>query len=154
MTWKRGLVAVLAIVLLAIFGYACAIAGFVLFSPTLIVRNAQTDALITASVLIRVRDGRTDEAISMLETELESDLISHWAGFSSEDDLPEFWVFRKLNLGGLQFAARYLSEHPNADRDPLVDQIGECLLDPRLPDSRNEMTNFRAQIRACYDRLR
>ena len=155
MTTRRVLTAFVLLLVLGCVSTAALVVGFFTGATYQLTREAGTDALVTASVLVRLRDGRHDEGIRMLETTLEGDLISHWSGFSLEDSAPEIWVFRRLNLSGLSFAASYLSEHQDAaERSESVQEIIDCYLQPNLPDPRDEMILHRKAISSCYDGLR
>lgn len=151
MTTKRVVIALAMILFVAIASMASFVAGFFSGAIYTSTREAQTDGLITASVLTRLRDGRSDEGIEILETNLRSDFVSHWGGFRFEDSAPEVWVFGPINLGGLAFAASYLADHPGSERDEFVEQIVSCFRQPGLPDPRVEMLAHRKAIRACYD---
>ncbi len=154
MTTRRVLIALGLLLLLGAISIASLVAGFFAGATYTLTRESQTDALITASALVRLRDGRQDEGIRMLETTLEGDFVSHWGGFSLEESAPEIWVFGPLSLGGLSFAASYLSEHQDPERSEFVQGIIACYLQPNLPDPRDEMIAHRRAIRSCYDSLR
>ncbi|HXK23897.1 MAG TPA: hypothetical protein VMS55_14590 [Myxococcota bacterium] len=154
MTTTRVLIASGVIVLLAIASLAAAVVGFFVGYTYATTREAQTDAGITVGALVRLRDGRFDEGIKILETDLRSDFLSHWGGFRFEDSVPEVWLFGPLNLGGLAYAASYLEEHPDPIENGFVDQIVACFRRPNLPDPRDEMLAHRKAIRACYESVR
>jgi hypothetical protein len=163
MTHWRILIALGVVLLVAAASLGSWVAGFFAGATYASTREAQTDAMVTASALVRLRDGRVDEATRLLETDLRGDFVSHWGGFRFEDSAPEIWVFRRLNLGGLAYAAAYLADHPDLDdhgdpeRDELVEfveRIVACFRAPGLPDPRKEMLAHRKAIRECYAAIR
>ena len=158
---RRLFAAVGVIVLVAVVSLGGWVTGFFYGVTYALTRDAQTDAGITAHALRRLRGGRLDEGIQILEADLRGDFVSHWGGFQYEDSAPHIWLPQiflsgPLTLSGISSAASYLTDHPDpsgGDLDRLVNRIAGCFTQPNLPDPRGDKLAHRKAIRACYDEI-
>ena len=102
------------------------------FSRAFLAQQHSADLGVTAWILLRLREGRTNEAIRMLESQLTSDAV----GFaSSYRNLPSP-LREKLSLTSLGHARDYCSEYQVKSNDTNIAAIvanAFSLLDEKQP---------------------
>ena len=87
------------------------------YSNSSLAQQHTADLGVMTAVLLRLRDGRTNEAVKLLETRLDSDAVGLWASYNElPPDLRE-----KVGLKSLEYARDYCAKYPRK-RSPESDQ--------------------------------
>ena len=87
------------------------------YSNSSLAQQHSADLGVITGVLIRLRDGRTNEAINLLESRLDSDAVGLYAAYQ---ELPPE-LQQKLGLKSLEYARDYCAKFPRK-RSPHADQ--------------------------------
>lgn len=88
------------------------------YSNASLVSRHYADLGVTVAILQRLRDGRTNEAIELLEGRVSTGIIGFAASYR---ELPNA-SREKINLKLLEFARDYRSKYPFKHRHPNIDE--------------------------------
>ena len=88
------------------------------YSNATIVSQHSADLGVTVAILQRLRDGRTNEAIALLEGRVSTDIISFVASYR---ELPDS-IRQTISLKSLEHARDYRAKFPFKHRYPSVDE--------------------------------
>ena len=149
---QRLLFAALVVVAVAVSFYLGGLVGFVVGSGTHLGRAAPFEASWLTRVLIQIREGRAEDASRLLESQLDSSLITH--GYSVLAGPPRFELPKSKELRGyklLSQVAEYRSRHPSVIEDPevagIIDGIVGCLSQAELQAPNSQLEPY---LRSCY----
>ena len=119
---KKLTFAILALIGMSVVGYVAGALGYLVGGPQYAARFAPGDALYTVAVLRKLREDETEEAIDLLERQLDSHIVAHSA---FDPDIAK-WLdimepISETNRGQLMTkVAKYRAEHPSKASDSEV----------------------------------
>ena len=149
---RRTMIAGLVLVSLVAAFYAGAFVGFTEGRAVQLGRSASTDALWISHALTALRSDRQQDALSILESQLDSALLSH--GVHVLAGPPRFDLTSRQPIEGFKLlrpAAAYRSEHPAVSENPevraTITGISSCLSEMDLEGSEGAV---RTALQACY----
>jgi hypothetical protein len=109
--------AVVGLVLASLFG---SIYGYMVGLGDAIGRAAPGNAAYSVSILKTLRSGDTAQALSMLETQLDSHLMERWAYDESSHTLSSLLSSEATDAKLMGFASRYRAQYPAQSDDAEV----------------------------------
>lgn len=119
---KKMAFVLLGLVAIGVVSYVTGALGYLMGGPQYTARFAPTDALYTVAVLKKLREGKTDQAIDLLEVQLDSRIVDH----STFNPNIAKWLDVISPIGNtnsdrlMTEVAKYREEYPTRAVDPEV----------------------------------